>query len=156
MIDSFQLPIDINAMNRDNLKPTSSGGGILVGTHGDMLYQGPVSISAVPATLGSGFMVMVSRGEGFAPEMIDLLTLITFITGGLNVARLVAFSVVIPTLLGSGVVSSGTAASGSKSQSVVLPSLSGSGVASSTAGASGSTSQSVVLPSLSGSGVVIP
>lgn len=128
MSDSFRLPIDVEALIRDNLRPTGSGGGTVVGSHGDMLYQAPSGLGAVPATLGSGFMVMVSRGVGFAPVMIDLLTLIAFITGGESILRTIVFSVVIPSLSGSGAVSSGTAASASPSQSVILPSISGSGV----------------------------
>lgn len=124
MSDSFQLPIDINALNRDSMRPTSSGGGILVGTYGDMLYQGPVSISAVPATLGSGYMVMVSRGEGFAPEMIDLLDLIGFVTGGENIAILKTFSVIAPTITYNAVVSAATAVSINEGFSPALPAFS--------------------------------
>lgn len=157
MSDSFRLPVDIEAFIRDSLRPTGTGGGVSVGDHGDMLYQAASGLGAVPATLGSGFMVMVSRGVGFPPEMIDLLDLIAFITGGESVLRTTAYSVVIPILVGSGAIdSSGAAVSGSKSQSVTLPSLSGSGAVTAVGGAGGSTSQSVVLPAWSGSGVVIP
>lgn len=156
MSDSFQLPIDVNAMNRDNLRPTVSGGGTVVGSHGDMLYQGPSGLGAVPATLGSGFMVMVSRGVGFAPVMIDMQAFIQFITGGANIARLATFLVVIPALSGSAAVSSATPASASPSLSVILPSLSGSGAVSSATPASASPSLSVILPGISGSAVVIP
>lgn len=156
MTDSFRLPIDIEAFIRDNLKPTGGGGGTVVGSHGDMLYQRPSGLGAVPATLGSGFMVMASRGKGFPPEMIDIQALIVFITGALNVARLVAFSVVIPTLLGSGAASAGTGGSFLKSQSVVLPALAGSGSVTVVGRSTNSTAQVVVLPALSGSGAVIP
>lgn len=156
MSDSFRLPIDVEALIRDSMKPTGTGGGTVVGSHGDMLYQAPSGLGAVPATLGSGYMVMVSRGLGFAPVMIDLQAFIVSITGALNVSRVTAYSVVLPLLLGSSAVSSATPASGDTSQSVVLPVLSGSGAVSSATPASGSASQSVVLPSLSGSGVVIP
>lgn len=154
--DSFRLPIDIEAFVRDNLKPTSSGGGTLVGTHGDMLYQGPTSLRAVPATLGSGFMVMVSRGEGFAPEMIDLQALILALTGALNVARVAVFSVAFPILVGSGAASTAAGGSGSKSQPVVLPALAGSGSVTVVGRSTNSKAQAVVLPALSGSGTVIP
>ncbi len=156
MSDSYRLPIDNEAFIRDSMKPTASGGGTVVGSHGDMMYQRPTGLGAVPATLGSGYMVMVSRGVGFAPVMIDLLDLISFVTGGESIARLVAFSVVLPSLSGSGVVSSATAASGTGSLSVILAAISGSGTVSSGTPASGAGSLSVVLPSISGSGVVIP
>lgn len=150
--------LDIHATIQYLLQQVNAltGGGTVVGSHGDMLYQKPSGLGAVPSTLGSGYMVMVSRGEGFAPVMIDLLTLIVSITGALNVARVTVFSVTIPALSGSGAVSIGAGGSNSKSQSVVLPALSGSGSVTVVGRTTNSKSQSVVLPALSGSGTVIP
>lgn len=153
---NLKQPIDIDAFIRDNLTSTGSGGGILVGTHGDMLFQGPVSLSAVPATLGSGYMVMVSRGEGFAPEMIDLLDLIAFVTGGESIAILKIFSVVLPSVTGSTAVSSATAASAGEGFSVILPSFADSTAVNSGTPASASEAFSPVLPAFAFSTQVIP
>lgn len=156
MTDSFRLPIDIEAFIRDSMRPTSGGGGVLVGSHGDMLYQTDTGLGAVPSTLGSGYMVMVSRGEGFAPEMIDLLDLIAFITGGGNLAFVFLSSVPIPGLLTSLSVNSATAASASLAPVVPLPSISiGTNVSSATA-ASHTATSSVPISSIVTSTQVIP
>lgn len=156
MSDSYRLPIDNEAFIRDSMKPTASGGGTVVGSHGDMMYQRPAGLGAVPATLGSGYMVMVSRGFGFAPVMIDLLDLIAFVTGGESVAILRQFGVILPSFAMSAAASTAASASATEAFSVILPLFADSTAVSAGTPASASEAFSPVLPSFAVSTTVIP
>lgn len=151
-------PIDVEAILEYLMsKPDPSAGvGAIVGDHGDMIFQGPSGLGALPADLGSGFMVMVSRGVGFDPVLIDLLALISFITGGLNMQFTFVMSVAIPSVSITTAVDSGAGDSQTVSMSTVIPSIAIAAAANSGVGGSETVPTSVPIPSVSITTQVIP
>lgn len=126
---------------------------------GDIPYVNATGrLDLLVAELGSGFLVLNSRGPGLPPVWLDVQALIQSITGGDNVEIVKLFGVVIVTITGTTAVdSSGAAASESDSFSPVLPAFTDTTAVNSTGAAASTTeSMSPVLPAFVFSTQVIP
>ncbi len=124
---------------------------------GDIPYVNATGrLDLLAAELGSGFLVLNSRGPGLPPVWLDVQELIQFVTGGENVLFTFLSEVPISSLAIATAVASGAGGSHSSTPTVPLPAITTSTNVASGAGGSHGATSTVPISSMTTTTQVIP